>query len=142
MKSAFKLHLLSLAVSASSIFTIKVEDWHLIDHPFVISGANVDDNISGGDYATLNVATGWQKRDERGTEKYKFCIIIKLTPKRLFWNFSDDYELAFFGTSSGSAYSMDFFGLSRANKDGRVVHKLRYGERSMPNSQDYKHMFD
>jgi len=39
-----------------------VEDWHLLDHPFVASGANVNEEIGSGDYATLNVATGWHQK--------------------------------------------------------------------------------
>ena len=74
-----------------------MEDWHLIDHPFVMSGSNVNEEIGSGDYGTLNVATGWLPRN-RGLAN-TFNIDIKFTPKRLFWNFSESAELAFFGSN-------------------------------------------
>jgi len=35
----------------------------LIDHPFDITGANVNEEIAAGDYGTINVATGWLQRN-------------------------------------------------------------------------------
>lgn len=84
---------------ANSIFTVQVEDWHLIDHPFVPSGANVNEEIGGGDYGTLNVATGWLQRGQGAASQFKFSIDIKLTPSKLFFeNFETSAELAFFGS--------------------------------------------
>ena len=115
----------SLALG-SSIFDIQVEDWHLIDHPFVISGANVNEEVGSGDYCTLNVATGWLPRN-RGLA-HSFSIDIKITPARLFWNFSETSELAFFGSSPLENTKVDYFGLSRATIGNKVIHTLKYKE--------------
>ena len=132
-----RLSLLASAVAASnSIFTVQVIDWHLLDHPLVATGANVNEDIGGGDYGTLNVATGWHQEGHGVAAKYRFSIDIKLTPKRLFWNFSETAELAFFGSNPTLNNSkIDFFSLSRRTEDVGVVHTLRFKQLSATQEQ-------
>lgn len=121
------MSLLAAVAASNSIFTVQVIDWNLLDHPLVASGANVNEDIGGGDYGTLNVATGWHQKGHGAAAKFQFSIDIKFTPQRLFSNFSESAELAFFGSNPTLDNSkIDFFSLSRRTLDVGIVHVLRY----------------